>query len=346
MEFYDFMKQASSLPGEPGYEAGVNGFFAECFRPLADEVWTDTLENMIARRGDKGPKIMISAHQDEVGLLVTRIEDDGCLRFTRNGGVDPRIMPGAEVIVRAKGGDLFGVVGAKPPHLLSAADRKKALMFDDLYIDVGYPVDQVKRLVRVGDMVTLKMEPVRLMNDVVAGKTMDDRASVYAMLETARTLSRMNTEAQVYYVASSQEEVGSKGAMTAAWSIHPDLAIAIDVTFGKDPGAGKWETFPLDKVVLAVGPNIHPMLGKKLQDVAKKYHIAFAQEVTNGPTGTDASEIQVTRGGIPCVLVSIPLKYMHTTVETIKTGTVTEAGRLMAMFIDEISREWEDLKWY
>lgn len=346
MEFYDFMKQASSLPGEPGYEAGVNGFFADCFRPFADEVWTDAMENMIARRGDRGPKIMISAHQDEVGLLVTKIEDDGCLRFTRNGGVDPRIMPSAEVIVRAKGGDLYGVVGAKPPHLLSAADRKKALMFEDLYIDIGYPVEQVRRLVRVGDMVTLKMEPVELMNDVVAGKTMDDRASVYAMLEAARTLRRMDVEAQVYYVASSQEEVGSKGAMTAAWSIHPDMAIAIDVTFGKDPGAGKWDGFPLDKVVLAVGPNIHPMLGKKLQDVAKKYRVAFAQEVTNGPTGTDAAEIQVARGGIPCVLVSIPLKYMHTTVETIQTETVKEAGRLMAMFIDEISREWEDLKWY
>ncbi|MDO4357538.1 MAG: M20/M25/M40 family metallo-hydrolase, partial [Clostridia bacterium] len=212
----------------------------------------------------------------------------------------------------------------------------------------GYPAEQVRRLVRVGDMVTLKMEPVELMNDVVAGKTMDDRASIYAMLETARTLSRMDTGAQVYYVASSQEEVGSKGAMTAAWSIHPDLAIAIDVTFGKDPGASRWDwdTFPLDKVVLAVGPNIHPMLGKKLQDVAKKYHVACAQEIFDGPTGTDAAEIQVARGGIPCVLVSIPLKYMHTTVETIKTETVKEAGRLMAMFIDEISREWEDLKWY
>lgn len=346
MEFFDFMQQAASLPGEPGYEAAVNGFFADCFRPLVDEVRTDALENMIARKGDKGPKIMISAHQDEVGMLVLDIEDDGSIRLFRNGGVDPRILPGSEVTVHAASGALYGVVGAKPPHLLSAEERSKAPMFEDLFVDIGYPADTVKRLVRVGDLVTMKMEPVRLMGDVVAGKTMDDRASVYAMLCTAQTLSRMNTEAQVHYVASSQEEIGAKGALTAAYAIHPDLAIAIDVTFGKDPGADQWDTTPLDKVAIAVGPNIHPMLGKKLIETAKKYHIAHAIEVTNGPTGTDAAEIQITHGGIPCVLVSIPLKYMHTSVETVKTETVREAGRLMAMFIDEIVREWEDLKWY
>lgn len=346
MEFFDFMQQAASLPGEPGYEAAVNGFFADCFRPLVDEVRTDALENMIARKGDKGPKIMISAHQDEVGMLVLDIEEDGSIRIFRNGGVDPRILPGSEVTVHAASGALYGVVGAKPPHLLSAEERSKAPMFEDLFVDIGYPADTVKRLVRVGDLVTMKMEPVRLMGDVVAGKTMDDRASVYAMLCTAQILNRMNTEAQVHYVASSQEEIGAKGAMTAAYDIHPDLAIAIDVTFGKDPGADQWDTTPMDKVAIAIGPNIHPMLGKKLIATAKKYHIDHHIEVTNGPTGTDAAEIQITHGGIPCVLVSIPLKYMHTSVETVKTSTVREAGRLMAMFIDEISQEWEDLKWY
>ena len=346
MEFFDFMKQASALPGEPGYEAGVNGFFADCFRPLVDEVRFDALENMIARKGDKGPKVMISAHQDEIGLMVLDIEDDGSIRVTRNGGVDPRILPGSEVIVRAKRGDLYGVVGAKPPHLLTAEERKAAPMFEDLYVDIGYPADMVRQLVRVGDLITMKMEPVQLMGDVVAGKTMDDRASVYSMLCAAQTLRRMNTEAQVHFVASSQEEVGSKGAQVAAYDIHPDFAIAIDVTFGKDPGADQWDTHPLDKVAIAVGPNIHPMLGKKLVETAKKYRIAYEIEVTNGPTGTDASEIQITHGGIPCVLISIPLKYMHTSVETIHAETVREAGRLMAMFIDEIAREWEDLKWY
>lgn len=346
MEFFDFMKQASALPGVPGYEAGVNGFFADCFRPLVDNVRTDALENMIAKKGDKGPKVMISAHQDEVGLMVLDIEDDGSIRITHNRGMDPRILPGSEVIVRAKRGDLYGVVGAKPPHLLSADERSKAPMFEDLYVDIGYPAEMVKQLVRVGDQINMKMEPVQLMGNVVAGKTMDDRASVYSMLCAAETLSRMNTEAQVYFVASSQEEVGSKGAQVAAYDIHPDLAIAIDVTFGKDPGADRWDTNPLDKVAIAVGPNIHPMLGKKLIETAKKYRIAHVIEVTNGPTGTDASEIQITHGGIPCVLVSIPLKYMHTSVETINAETVREAGRLMAMFIDEIAREWEDLKWY
>lgn len=346
MEFFDFMKQAASLPGEPGYEAAVNGFFAECFRPLVDEVRTDALENMIAKQGSKGPKIMISAHQDEVGMLVLDIEDDGSIRIFRNGGVDPRILPGSEVIVHAASGALYGVVGAKPPHLLSADEKNKAPMFEDLFVDIGYPADTVKRLVRTGDLVTMKMEPVKLMGDMIAGKTMDDRASVYSMLCTAEILSRMNTEAQVHYVASSQEEIGAKGALTAAYAIHPDLAIAIDVTFGKDPGADQWDTTPMDKVAIAIGPNIHPMLGRKLIETAKKYHIAHAIEVTNGPTGTDAAEIQITHGGIPCVLVSIPLKYMHTSVETIKTETVREAGRLMAMFIDEIAREWEDLKWY
>jgi len=346
MDLEKFLKEVTRLPGVPGYEGGVNGYIAETFRPLVDEVTTDALENVIARMGDKGIKVMISAHQDEIGLMVTKIEDDGCIRFWRNGGVDPRILPGMEVEVQGPKGPVYGVIGAKPPHLLSAEDRNSAVKFDNLYIDIGYTAEQANELVRVGDPIVMLAPPVKLSGGCMACKTMDDRASVGSMLVAAELLNRMRTEAQVHFVSSSQEEVGCKGALTAAYSINPDFAIAIDVTHGEGPGTGKWEAFPLDKVVITCGPNIHPALQKIAEEVAQKNGVNYAVDVCGGHTGTDAWNIQIARGGIPTVLFSIPLRYMHTTVETLKLDTVREVGRLIALFIDEVQRRWEEIKWY
>lgn len=346
MDIEKFLERATALPGEPGYEAGVGGYLAEQFAPLADEVSVDPLQNVIARVGKGGPRVLICAHQDEIGLVVTRIEEDGCLRVTRNGGVDPRILPGMEVAVQAKSGPIYGVIGAKPPHLLTEKDREKALKITDLYVDIGYPAEKARELVRVGDMVVMLAKPIKLADGAMASKTMDDRASVAAMLVAAEILKNRGTKAEALFVSTAQEEVGSQGALVAAQALRPDAAIVIDVTHGEGPGTGKWEAYPLDRPTIGHGPNVHPALEKVAKDVAKENGVQYSLEVCSNASGTDAESTQVAAGGVPTILFSIPLKYMHTTVEVLRIKTIRETGRLIALFLEELSRRWEGFEWY
>jgi len=346
MELEKFLTDITALPGTPGYEAGVNGYIYEIMKKYADEVRTDALENVISRIGNKGPKCMVSAHQDEIGMIVTAINEDGTLGIFQNGGVDPRILPAMEVMVQAESGPLYGVIGSKPPHLLTPEEKDIAVKMEDLYVDIGYGRQESEKLVKIGDVVVLHTRPQKLLNGKFAQKTMDDRASVASLVIAAQMLKNMRFDGTAYLVASSQEEVGCKGAQTAAYSIDPDWAIAIDVTHGEGPGTGKFEAFPLDKMTIAVGPYLHPALVEIAEDVARKYHIPFTNEACSSSTGTDADNIQTVRGGIPTILLSIPLKYMHTTVETLKLGVVEDVGRLVALLIAEVSARWEEIKWF
>ena len=346
LDIFKFMETASRLVGVPGYEMEIGAHFAGIFREYTDDVQIDALNSVIAKVGTAGPKVMVSAHHDEIGMMVHSIEDDGAVRMHRNGGVDPRILPAHEVSIIAKDGPIYGVVGAKPPHLLSEADRNTAVKFEDLYIDIGYPAEKVKELVRVGDPVVMLAKPVQLAGGRMASKTMDDRASVASMVIAMDMLKRIDAPAQAYFVASSQEEVGMKGAGTAAFAIDPDFAIAVDVTHAEGPGTGKWEAFPIEKMTIVSGPNLHPMLTKKAAEIADKWRIPYHREICAGMTGTDAAAIQIARGGVPTILLSVPLRYMHTTVETGKISVIEDVGKLIALFIDEIAREWEGLKWY
>lgn len=342
----DFLREITRIPGLPAYERDVARFVQGAFEPLVDDVRVDTMQNVIARTGQGGPRILVTAHQDEIGLVVTKIEKDGSLRMTRSGGVDPRILPACEVWVQAKDGALYGVVGAKAPHLLTEADRKKAIKLKDLYIDLGMSPERVRELVRVGDQVALAGPLTELAGGHLAAKTMDDRAGVCAMLCAAEQLRRFRARAEVLFVAASQEEVGSFGATVAGYSLEPDIVIAVEVTHGAGPGTGKWEAFPLDKVTLGKGPSLHPELLRRIQETAKRNHIDCLTEISTGTTWTDADPLQVSRAGVPCALVQIPLRYMHTTVEMLNESVIEEAGRLIALFIDDISRDWEGIQWF
>ena len=345
MELEKFIREATHRPGVSGYESGVGEYIAECFRPLTDSVRVDAMQNVIATVGTEGPRVMISAHQDEIGMVVTDIEEDGAIRLFRNGGVDPRILPGLEVEIQGRRGPVYGVIGMKPAALQSAAELKKAVDFDDLFVDVGYPAEQVRERVRVGDSVVMLAEPQLLADGAMASKTMDDRASVAAMLVAAEELHRMKVKMQVCFVASAQEEVGAYGAQTAAFGTNPDWAIAIDVTHGEGPGTSRFQAHPLDKITVERGPLIHKALGRKLEAVAKKYNIPFNLAAGGGLTWTDADAIQMVREGIPTVLLSIPLRYMHTSVETLRLDVIRNAGRLMAMMIADMADEWEGFQW-
>ena len=345
MDVKTYLQEITALAGVPGLENDVGNRVAEGFRPLCNSVEIDNLGNVIARKGENGPVIMLCAHMDEVGMYVSAIEDDGCIRIRPTGGVDPRILPAHEVTIKARGGDVYGIVGAKAPHLLKADERDKVVNFTNLYVDIGYDAETVRKMITIGDVVVYNSPLLSLEGGFIAGKTFDDRAGVAAMMVCAEKLDRLRANAQAVFVASTQEEIGSNGARVSAWSVNPDVAIAIDATFANGTTSSSREIDP-DKIEVAMGPNIHPALYKKLIEIAGRYRINVVTKVYSGGTGTDAWQLQTARDGIPTLLVSIPVRYMHTSVETVKVSTIENTGELLAHFIDDIAREWEDIQWY
>ena len=343
LDIQAFLREAAALPGPSGFERPVADYVAKAFAPYCDEVRINALGSVVAHKKGSGPKVMLAAHMDEIALMVTRIEQDGCLRMGQVGGVDPRILPGMRLTVHGKK-PLFGVIGAKPPHLLSEADREHNYKREDLYVDVGLPYEQVTELVQIGDIITFDAPVTALRNGRVATKTADDRACVAMMLRAAELLSRMQHEADVYFVATVQEEVGGYGALTSAFDIYPDIGVAIDVCHAGTPGTPA-DLPKLDAVVSEIGPFVQPVLEKRLADTAAAHGIALVKEISTARTYTDLDDISIARGGVPCVLVSLPLRYMHTSVEVLDTHTLTEGARLLAHFLSELDGDWGDGLW-
>ena len=344
MDIQKVLSEAAAVCGPSGQEMRMAEHFAALFRPLVDEVTVDAMFNVIAHRKGTGPRVMLCAHMDEIGLMVTKIEDDGSLRLGMVGGVDPRILPASRVWVHGRE-KLFGTIGALPPHLMSQADRERNYQMKELHVDVGLPADKVRELVQVGDLVTLDPTSKALLNGQLSGKTMDDRACVAMMLMTAEKLQRMVCDADVYFVATPQEEVGSQGAMTAAFRLEPDLGIALDVQFAYQPGVSRDDTVPLDTLTVCLGPYLQPKLTRRFTDCAKAHNVPLTTVISNRSTWTDADEMGLARAGVPCVLLSPPVKYMHTSVETIDTHTLEEGSRLLASFLSELEPGWEVDLW-
>ncbi len=344
MDIIKYLSEVAAIPGPSGHEKQVAEYVAALFAPLCDEVRIDAMYNVIAHKKGTGPKVMLAAHMDEIALLVSKVEEDGCLRMGNIGGVDPRILPAMQVNVWGKE-KLFGTIGAKPPHLLTEAQRKENYTREELYVDVGLPYEKVKALVSIGDMITFATPLTQLKNDRIACKTMDDRACVGILLEAAERLMQLKSTADIYFVATSQEEVGSRGALSSAFDIAPDLAIGLDVCHATLPDSRPDTTSEIDSLSAAVGPFIQPKLLKRLMDTAKAHNVKVQTEVAPDDTWTDCDEIQVTRAGVPVVLLSLPLKYMHTSVELIDTSVLKEGGRLIAHFLGELDASWEEDLW-
>lgn len=325
----------SDMRGISGYEYRLNKSIADIFMQYCDEVRIDPLGSVIAikycNKAD-APKIMIEAHCDEIGLIVTSITDEGFLTFSNVGGVDQRILPSLEVVVHGKR-DLDAVIGIMPDKYL---ETDKTVKIKDMAIDTGLPVSKVKELVSVGDSVTIAQSVGKLGKKQWSGKSLDDRASVAALIDVMKNLQGKKLGADVYAVAAVQEEVGCRGGKTTAGGIRPDIAIAIDVTHGITPD-NSYNAFEVGSgVAVSVGPNLHPVLCQKLFDTAKNYDIQYTIEACGGETGTDAWEIQSARGGgIITGLLSIPLKYMHTSVETLAISDVKAVSGLLTAFITE-----------
>jgi len=345
VEIASLLKKLSEARGVSGYEAEVREIVAQEFGRYADEVQTDKLGNVIALKRGEGeeprPRIMLAGHMDEIGLMVTKLEK-GFLRFTSVGGFDERVLLGQEVTVHGRK-DLPGIIGSRPPHVLPQEEREKIIPMDKLFIDVGVGEEELEHLVRVGDLVTLRREFTQLRDDLAAGKALDDRTAVAAILVCLEALAPIRHTWDVYAVATVQEEVGMRGAITSAYGLAPDVAIAIDVTFGDQPGVSEAETVKVGEgPAIGFGPNIHPKLHQALVEVAKELEMPYQVEPLPGRSGTDAWVIQVTREGIPTALLSIPLRHMHTSVETVSLKDVERTGRLLAGFIGRLDEGFMD----
>ncbi len=349
METIPLLKQLSEATGLSGYEAPVRELVRQTWQPFVDDMREGKLGSLIALKQGAGseprPKLMLAAHMDEIGLMVAGIEK-GFLRITRVGGTDRRVLLGLEVIVHGQR-DLPGIVATRPPHVLPEEERKKTMPWDKLFVDVGLPAEKVEHLVTVGDPISIRREMVELENNRVAGKAMDDRACVAAVTLALEQLSGVRHAWDVFAVATVQEETGLKGAITSAYGVAPDLAVALDVTFGRHPGVLEVDSFPLGEgPTIGVGPNFHPGLAARLKKVAEAHEIPYQIDPIPGRSGTDAWAIQVTREGVPTALVSIPIRYMHQPVETLAVQDVERAGRLLAAFIAGLEADFlEKMRW-
>ncbi|TGE33510.1 M42 family metallopeptidase [Desulfosporosinus sp. Sb-LF] len=339
----EFLSLLSSSSGVSGYEAPIASLVMERFKTLAAEVHSDTFGNVYALKKGNGrrAKVMLAAHMDEIGLIVKKIDPRGFISIASIGGVDQRTLLSQEVLVHGHQ-TIPGIIGTMPPHLLQISDTEKAVKMEEMALDVGLSPTKIKELIQVGDTITLRRETHSLLNNVLAGKSLDDRAGVVVMMVCLEELSRLHHAHDVIAVATAQEEVGVRGALTSAYTLNPDLAVAIDVTHASTPDTKGQVTIELGKgPAVALGPNIHPSIFRHLSETAREHRLPIQIEPIPGVTGTDAWAIQVTQAGIPTGLLSIPLRYMHTSVETLDMQDVLNSGKLLAHFIASLPDDLE-----
>lgn len=335
------LKRLTEAAGVPGREGAIRRIVREELAGVC-EFSTDVMGNLhcIRRCGQaEAKKLMIAAHMDEIGFVVKYIDDKGFLRLNPLGGWDPRQMFSQRVFVHAEEGPLPGllVYSSKPKHMLTDAERNKAPEIDQFFVDVGLPADEVKKRVRLGDMVTMN-RTLDQVGNLLSNKSMDDRVGLYVMIEAVK--AARDPKVDVYAVATVQEEVGLRGATASGWSIQPDICIALDITLANDiPGIGE----PDHVTRLGEGVAIkimdsslicHPGVVAHFRRLAEQHGIKHQMEILPAG-GTDAGGVQRLHGGIPAMTLSIPTRYVHTVNETVHPDDVDAAVELLARYIED-----------
>jgi len=333
----ELLKRLSEAPGIPGREEAIRTIVREALDAHVDEISVDRLGNVIARKKGTGPKVVIAAHMDEIGFLVSHVDEEtGFLRIQPVGGFDPRTLIAQRVMVHARDAGLYGLIGTKPVHVLTDEERKKTPEMKDLFVDIGFAGKEAKEKVRIGDPVTL-VQTFDEMGNLVTGKALDDRLGVYIGIEAVRRLAKH--KADIYLVATVQEEVGLRGARTSAFAIAPDIGVALDSTIACDiPGVQAHEQITrLGKGVaikLQDSASIsHPGLVQFLAKLADERNIQYQYEILPRG-GTDAGAIQPAREGVAVVTLSVPSRYVHTVVEAAHKDDIEAAIKLLTAFLE------------
>ena len=333
-----FLKNLIAAISPSGYEEEAARIWQAEAKTFAASVKHDAHGNSHAIVNPGGsPRIMFAGHYDEIGFLVSHIDDNGFLWIQPIGGWDSQIPQGHRVVIRGRKGRVPGVIGKKPIHLIRPEERDKVTKLDSLWVDIGVKNrKQAEKLVAIGDPLVLDHEMGELQGEFLVARGFDNRIGAFIVLEAARLLSEMKIKAEIHAVATVQEEIGIRGARTAAFGIDPQVGIAVDVTFATDHPTMEDAVKRFGRIklgsgaVITRGPNVHPRLFDLLVETADKKKIPYQVEAQSGPTGTDANLIQVNRAGVITGLVSVPNRYMHSSCEMIHAGDVEAVIRLFA----------------
>ena len=336
---YKFLKRLLQTPGPSGYEGAAAALWRGEAGGFA-EVRGDRMGNSFATVNSGGsPRLMLAGHIDEIGLMVTHIEESGLLRFSGVGGWDPQVLVGQRVLLQTNNGEIPGVIGKKAIHVMEADERKKVSQIKSLWIDIGAKDrDEAKERVRVGDVAVVDQNVLELPNGRIASRSLDNRMGAFVVLEALRLLSEEDgLTAEVVAVANVQEEIGLYGARGAAFGLDPAAAIAVDVTHATDtPGIPKNEH---GDHALGSGPvikratNLSPIVSEGLISAAESEGISYTLEADSRSTSTDADAIQFARAGIATGLVSVPNRYMHSPNEMVALQDIEDCARLIAVYV-------------
>jgi endoglucanase len=339
MDLEKHLVELSKVPGISGHEWPIREAIQTAWEGLVDEFEVDRLGTLLATRLGNGeeprPRVLVTAHMDEIGLMVTRV-DGAFLRVTNVGGIDRRVLLSQPVVVHGER-DLPGLIGSRPPHVIPLSERNAYPAMDDLVVDTGLDAETLEELVPIGTPISFAQEPVRLGNGLISGKALDNRASVAALTQLLHELQSRTHTWDVLTAATVQEEVTLGGGQTIAWRTRPDIAIVVDVTFATGNGVGEDDGFKLGEgPAIVIGPNAHPKLFDMLREKAERLDIDLHPEPVPRYTGTEAWPIQVSRDGVPTAIIGIPLRSMHTPVEIISLKDLRRVARLIAAFISDL----------
>ena len=328
-------KELLAIPGVSGYENDIAEFICKKLKKYCHDAQVtkaNCVLGTLPSKNENASVIMLEAHLDRIGLIVSSVDENGFVSFKTLGGVDERILPACEVRILGKK-DVFGIVGAKPPHLMAKAEEKEGLRVEDMLIDTGLG-EKAAELISVGDPIMLEGDFCELMNNRISSPALDNRLSVATVFAVLEQVKDKELPYNICVAFASGEEQGLQGAYTLVDECRPDLAIVVDVTYGETPDACGSDTFPLGSgVAICRGPNVHYEITKQVIKTAKEKDIPYEIEVEPQSTGTNAWALQTSGSGVPCVVISIPLRYMHTTVETADLLDAANVCRLLCEII-------------
>lgn len=337
MTLADKIKKLTNAYGVSGDEVRISKIAAELMAPYCDRVEIDDFGNVLGYRdcGIPGAKtVMLDAHIDQIGFLITEVTDEGFLRFTTVGGVDQRMLLGSELTVLTKKGPILGIVAAIPPHLQKAGDNKKSVPIPEMVVDIGMTGEQAKKVVRVGDYMAFANDALELQGDALCGKAFDDRACLVCLLHAMELLQGKPLAVNVVVSASTKEETGFQGGISAGFKVQPDYAIAVDVTHARTGDAPQVIVKLGDGPNVDMGSNSNPKFAKRVIEVARAKQIPHIVTSCPAGSGTNAWPIQLQGQGVTTLVVSLPLKYMHSPVEMLRMSDVKNVGKLLAAFIE------------
>ena len=339
------LKKIIEAAGISGYEKEIAHIMCGELKKSCDEVKVDNFGNVIARKGKGKRKIMLAAHMDEIGFMVKHITKEGYLNFIKVGGIDDRVLPAQRVVIKAKKGDCIGVIGTKPPHLQKEEDKKKPLKYEDMFIDIGCSSrEEAKKRVEIGDIAIFEPNSGVLNGKLYYGKAIDDRIGCYALIKITESLK---VDAEIYAVATGQEEVGLKGARTAAFNVSPDYAIVIDTTIAGDtPQITERESSLKlgEGVAITIieasgrGVIVSEKMKDLLMDTAKKNKIKYQVDVIEGGM-TDGAIIYMNKEGVQTGVLSIPTRYIHSPTGVFHIDDVDSAVKLTVKAIERLAKQ-------